>query len=192
MGSVVLLITSLIFLISSGFFFSRFNSSLHSKLSSVILIIAGFTYLWMSQLNYHEEFYNLRLWRYIDWFLTVPLMIYQMFHLLDLRTRTKSVLIGSLICMIMMLSCGVLGESGITPKLISGVVGIGFALYTFTTMVNSITKPYYRFFTSVLILWLFYPVVYFIEDSFITILLYSIVDLTSKLGGAIYIESKVK
>ena len=190
MGSVVLFITSIIFLISSGFFISRFNKSIHSKLSSIILVIAGFTYLWMSQLNYHEEFYNLRLWRYVDWFLTVPLMIYIMYQLLDKKTKSKTDLIGSLFCMVMMLLCGVLGESEITPKYISGIVGTVFAVYTFTTMSNSITKPYYRFFSYILILWLFYPVVYFIEDSFITIILYSIVDLMTKLGGAIYLEYK--
>jgi bacteriorhodopsin len=38
------------------------------------------------------------------------------------------------------------------------------------------------------VLWLFYPIVYFFADSIWTIAMYALVDLTAKLGMAIYIK----
>jgi bacteriorhodopsin len=92
--------------------------------------------------------------------------------------------------MLGMLLFGFLGEASIIPKVLGGFIGTMFSIYTFVSLSNGIKKKQLNFFIGVLTLWMFYPIVYFTTDSLMTIILYSLVDLTAKLGVAIYIHTK--
>lgn len=192
MISTILLITSIIFLAGSMVFTSKAKESYQSKLSGLILLIAGCSYMWMGHLYNADPEINLRTWRYLDWLFTVPILIYQMYLYLDNRGKKVSSLVISILCMLGMLGFGYLGEASIISKVIGGFIGTMFSLYTFIALSNGISKKKMKFYLSVLGVWLFYPIVYFFSDSLLTIVLYSIVDLTAKLGMAIYIHYKDK
>ncbi len=92
--------------------------------------------------------------------------------------------------MLGMLLFGFLGEASIIPKIFGGMIGTMFSIYTFVSLADGIKKDQIKFYTGVLALWMFYPIVYFATDSLLTIALYSTVDLMAKLGVAIYIHTK--
>ena len=188
MISTLLLTTSILFLAGALFFGLGSKNSLQSKLSTMILLIAGSSYMWMNYLYGLDNTVNLRTWRYLDWLFTVPILIYQMYLYLDPFGKTKGGLIGSITCMLVMLGLGFAGEVGIISKFLGGFLGTIFAIYTFISLLNGIGKDKIKFYASVLALWLFYPVVYFFTDSTWTIAMYALVDLTVKLGMAIYIK----
>ena len=188
MINTLLLITSIVFLAGAVFFATDSKNSLQSKLSAIILLIAGSSYMWMNHLYGFDNTTNLRTWRYLDWLFTVPILIYQMYLYLDPFGRTKGSLITSITCMLAMLGLGFAGEAGIISKFLGGFLGTIFAIYTFVSLSNGIGKDKIKFYASVLTLWLFYPVVYFFTDSIWTITMYALVDLTAKLGMAIYIK----
>ena len=113
-----------------------------------------------------------------------------MYTFLKVRYKTLGTLFTSISCMLGMLLFGFLGEVSIISKLIGGFIGTIFSIYTFVSLANGIKKDKLNFYIGVLTLWMFYPIVYFTTDSLLTIILYSIVDLTAKLGVAIYIHTK--
>ena len=190
MVSEILFSTSLLFLGGGLYFgYNSFNS-LQSKLSAMILLIAGLTYMYMSHIFGLDDTTNLRTWRYMDWTFTVPILIYQMYTFLKPKFRKIGTLLMSISCMLGMLLFGFLGEASVVPKLFGGLIGTMFSIYTFVSLANGIKKENLNFYIGVLTLWMFYPIVYFMTDSLLTIVLYSIVDLTAKLGVAIYIHTK--
>ena len=190
MVSEILFSTSLLFLGGGLYFgYNSFNS-LQSKLSAMILLIAGLTYMYMSHIFGLDDTTNLRTWRYMDWTFTVPILIYQMYTFLKPKFRKIGTLLMSISCMLGMLLFGFLGEASIIPKLFGGLIGTMFSIYTFVSLANGIKKEQLNFYIGVLTLWMFYPIVYFMTDSLLTIVLYSIVDLTAKLGVAVYIHTK--
>lgn len=190
MISDILFTTSLLFLGGGLYFGYNSLNSLQSKLSAIILLIAGVSYMLMSHLFGIDDTTNLRTWRYLDWTFTVPILIYQMYTFLKVRYKTLGTLFTSISCMLGMLLFGFLGEASIISKLIGGFIGTIFSIYTFVSLANGIKKDKLNFYIGVLTLWMFYPIVYFTTDSLLTIILYSIVDLTAKLGVAIYIHTK--
>jgi len=190
MVSEILFSTSLLFLGGGLYFgYNSFNS-LQSKLSAMILLIAGLTYMYMSHIIGLDDTTNLRTWRYMDWTFTIPILIYQMYTFLKPKFRKIGTLLMSISCMLGMLLFGFLGETSIITKLFGGFIGTMFSIYTFVSLANGIKKEQLNFYIGVLTLWMFYPIVYFMTDSLLTIVLYSIVDLTAKLGVAIYIHTK--
>lgn len=190
MISTILLCTSLLFLVGAVYFGYKSKNSLQSKLSGAILLIAGLSYMWMSYIFNLDNSTNLRTWRYVDWLITVPLLVYQMYTFLEVKHRTIGTLITSISCMLGMLLFGFLGESFIISKVFGGMIGIMFSIYTFVSLANGIQKNQVKFYIGVLTLWMFYPIVYFASDSLLTVALYSLVDLLAKLGVAIYIHTK--
>lgn len=188
----ILLITSSIFLTGAAFFGYKSKNSIQERLSSVILLIAGSSYMFMHYLYGIDPEINLRTWRYLDWLFTVPILIYQMYLYLDNRGRTIKTLIWSITCMLGMLGFGFLGEAAIISKVLGGLLGTMFSIYTFVALSNGIGKNKVKFYLSILGLWMFYPVVYFFTDSILTIILYSLVDLSAKLGVAAYIYTRDK
>ena len=190
MVSEILFSTSLLFLGGGLYFGYNSLNSLQSKLSAMILLIAGLTYMYMSHIFGLDDTTNLRTWRYMDWTFTVPILIYQMYTFLKPKFRKIGTLLMSISCMLGMLLFGFLGEASIIPKLFGGLIGTMFSIYTFVSLANGIKKEQLNFYIGVLTLWMFYPIVYFMTDSLLTIVLYSIVDLTAKLGVAIYIHTK--
>lgn len=190
MVSEILFSTSLLFLGGALYFGYNSLNSLQSKLSAMILLIAGLTYMYMSHIFGLDDTTNLRTWRYMDWTFTVPILIYQLYTFLKPKFRKIGTLLMSISCMLGMLLFGFLGEASIIPKLFGGLIGTMFSIYTFVSLANGIKKEKLNFYIGVLTLWMFYPIVYFMTDSLLTIVLYSIVDLTAKLGVAIYIHTK--
>ena len=123
MINTLLLITSIIFLTGGVFFSIDSKNFLQSKLSAIILLIAGSSYMWMNHLYGFDNTTNLRTWRYLDWLFTVPILIYQMYLYLDPFGRTKGSLITSITCMLAMLGLGFAGEAGIISKFLGGFLG---------------------------------------------------------------------
>lgn len=190
MIEIILLMAAVLFLGGATFFALESKEHLQSKLSAIILTIAGGSYLWMSHLYGLDSEVNLRVWRYLDWLFTVPILIYQMYLYLDNKGKKASSLVISILCMLGMLAFGFTGEAGIIPKFFGGFLGTMFAIYTFVALSNGISGEKTKFYASVLGLWMFYPVVYFFTDNILTIGLYALVDLTAKLGMAVYIYGK--
>lgn len=189
MVSYVLLITSFIFLMSSIFFFIK-GKSKQSKLSTIGLGIAGLMYGVMSYLHSYEIETNLRVLRYFDWFLTIPILLYQMYLHLNVKYQRIGVFISSVVCMIVVLIFGFSGEIGWLNKTAAGLLGLTFSIYTFLMMINGMGGKNYKFYIFTFGLWMFYPIVYFLPDSIFIIILYSIVDLTAKLGMDSYLYLK--
>ena len=131
MVSEILFSTSLLFLGGGLYFgYNSFNS-LQSKLSAMILLIAGLTYMYMSHIFGLDDTTNLRTWRYMDWTFTVPILIYQMYTFLKPKFRKIGTLLMSISCMLGMLLFGFLGEASVVPKLFGGLIGTMFSIYTF-------------------------------------------------------------
>lgn len=192
MINTILLITSLAFLAGSGYFGLKAKESLQAKLSAIILLIAGSTYMLMNYLYGIDTETNLRTWRYLDWLFTVPILIYQLYLYLDNKGKNIKTLIWSIGCMLGMLAFGFLGESGLISKIAGGLLGTMFSIYTFVALANGIGKTKIKFYLGILGLWMFYPIVYFFTDSLLTVALYALVDLSAKLGVAIYIHNRDK
>lgn len=183
----LLLITSLLFF-GLGIRFTLTSSKLH-KQSGLILSIAGSVYFIMYYLYTNDSDTNLRTWRYIDWFITVPLMVRQMISL-SYNKGTYN-LVYCILTSILMLGFGFVGEYGLLDKTISGVLGTLCALFTFLPLFNQIDRRTNQIYYLIMMGWLFYPIVYFLPDSTNLIISYSIVDLVVKIGFAQYLYKKL-
>lgn len=183
----VLLISSILFF-TFAVRFRSYDSKLHNQ-SALILGIAGVVYLIMTIVNIHFPDVNLRPFRYLDWFITVPLMVRQMIGLATIKGTYD--LTYSIITSVLMLVCGVAGELGILDKVFMGIVGLAFAIQTFLPLFNQIDRRTNRIYYILMIGWLFYPIVYFASDSINLISMYSVVDLTVKIGFANYLYAKL-
>lgn len=183
----ILLGTSILFL-ASAVRYVLTGSKLH-KQSALILTIAGSVYFLMSILYGTDTDTNLRVFRYADWFLTVPLMVNQMIGLSSHKGAYN--LFYCVLTSILMLGCGFVGELEILPKIFMGVIGTIFALFTFLPLFNQIDKRTNKIYYLIMIGWLFYPIVYFMPDTVNLILAYSIVDIVVKIGFAEYLHKKL-
>ena len=183
----VLLVNSILF-ISAAIRYALTGSKLH-KQSALILTIAGSVYFLMSILYGTNTETNLRLFRYMDWFLTVPLMVNQMISLSSFKGTYN--LLYCVITSVLMLACGFVGELGVLDKTFMGVIGTIFALFTFLPLFNQIDKRTNKIYYFIMTGWLFYPIVYFVSDTINIIILYSIVDLIVKIGFAEYLYKKL-
>jgi bacteriorhodopsin len=192
--STLLIITSIIFATSAGFFYLKKESSLMNKISILILLIASSNYLLMSQFADYE---NIRALRYIDWFLTVPLLVYQMCCLFTKKPASIKTCGVSLLMILLMLVCGLSGELGISKEIqmldikphewkpLMGMLGIGFSLNAFLFLTGEMKEANdIKLFVIIISLWQFYPIVYFLADNQYTIIGYSIADVLAKVGGA--------
>jgi len=192
--STLLIITSIIFATSAGFFYLKKESSLMNKISILILLIASSNYLLMSQFADYE---NIRALRYIDWFLTVPLLVYQMCCLFMKKPASIKTCGVSLLMILLMLVCGLSGELGISKEIqmldikphewkpLMGMLGIGFSLNAFLFLTGEMKEANdLKLFIIIISLWQFYPIVYFLADNQYTIIGYSISDVLAKVGGA--------
>ena len=206
MVSVLLSITGIIFLGMSVFNAIK-NNNIISKLSTVIFTIAGSTYLLMSCLHSLGNEIPIRILRYIDWFLTVPLMIIQMSYFFSGKNNIKKVVTPILITLLM-LFFGLLGEIGFKEnwpfvsegqifdlrinefKTVCGMIATGFMSQLFIKLSGNLDQTKVKLFTRVLLLWCFYPTVYFISESLTTLILFSIVDLTAKVGIGFVMHSE--
>ena len=176
--------------------FSAFFGLLEPKhkqhtVSAFILGAAGFVYCILTACYSLNPEMNLRPIRYIDWAITVPMLVYQMFMLLSFSQRKKSSLTTSIVCVILMLVFGWIGELGIGSKTILGLLGSIFGFYTFMVMVNGIQKRDNKFFMYIGIVWTFYPVVYFLLPGQ-AVIGYAVADVLAKIGSALYLLQRVR
>ena len=184
----VLLITAVLFM-AGGSFYAPINSPIH-KQSSLILLVAAIVYGIMGIEYSNDPDINLRIYRYLDWSITVPLMVYQMITLSSGKYKNFN-LIYCVFTSILMLGFGFLGEASYIPKNLAGIISIAFALFTFLPLFNQIDARTNKIYYTLMVGWLFYPIVYFVTDTANVIYLYSIVDLVVKMGFAHYLYKKI-
>jgi bacteriorhodopsin len=209
MTSTLFLITGLVFLGFSVWNFTKNNSSFVSKISTVIFTVAGASYLFMTYLNLLDNPIPVRTLRYIDWFITVPLMVLQMGYFFSGGFSLKKSLV-SLLLAISMLAFGLIGELGFNPdwsiidekgqfwdlsqhqyKIVAGMISTGLMINLFTQIAQYLHPSNLKMFLKILTLWCFYPIVYFIPESNLTLLLFSLVDLSAKVGIGLLIEKQL-
>lgn len=188
MVTCTLFITAMLFM-AGGAFFAPINSPLH-KQSSLILLVAAIVYGIMGAEYYFNPNINLRIYRYMDWAITVPLMVNQMISLSSGSSK-KFNLFYCIFTSILMLGFGFLGEASYIPKNLAGIVGIACALFTFLPLFNQIDARTNKIYYILMVGWLFYPIVYFITDTTSIVYLYSVVDLVVKMGFAHYLYKKI-
>jgi bacteriorhodopsin len=67
-------------------------------------------------------------------------------------------------------------------KIICGMIATGFMSQLFIRLSGNLDQTKVKLFTRVLLLWCFYPIVYFMSESLLTLVLFSVVDLMAKVG----------
>ena len=184
-----LLATSAIFAIGGVHFARTAREVLHDRLSLLVMVMAGGFYMLAGALTYHGVEIPLRASRYADWFVTVPILLYQLFMFLKPGT-SRSVLVKPIAFCVAMLVCGIVGEVGLINKWIACFVGTVCSLYCFVNLAESIKPKDYAFFGVVLCLWMFYPIVYMIPDALWNAVAFSFVDLSAKVGTSLWIQRK--
>lgn len=207
MSSLILFITGIIFLGLSTFNSLTQNNSPISKISTAIFTVAGGTYLMMACMVALEDPTPVRILRYIDWFITVPLMVAQLGYFFTGGFNLKKAIIPMILAL-SMLGMGLLGELGFNPewgvvkdgqlldlrqheyKQVLGMIGVGIMFNFFITLARCIDPKHLLLFLSIFGLWAFYPVVYFLPESSMTLLGYSIVDIMAKAGIGFLIDKK--
>lgn len=114
----VFFITSIIFLLSAFYFHHLVTpKKIYDKISAVILFTASTCYALMGLLYLDNPYIMIRALRYFDWFITVPLLVYQLYLFLDRRLRSKIDLYRTVIFSVLMLVAGLLGELNVIDKL---------------------------------------------------------------------------
>lgn len=185
----LLFLTSGIFLISAWYFNKRLDTTFN-KTTKGILFSASVIYSFMGFLVTTNPDVVIRAWRYVDWLITVPLLVYELYLFIEPKLRKQKDLILVISCSIIMLVLGLLGELHYLNKWLTNITGSVFGVGVFYILFTKISKQHFKFLTTVAILWLFYPIVYLIEDSVLTLISFSIVDLLAKVGTAFYIKAK--
>lgn len=187
----LLFITSAIFLASAGYFHNRIDNEFN-RTTKGILFTAGVVYTYMGLLYADNPYVVIREWRYLDWFITVPLLITELYKFLDVKLRQQKDLVLAIIFALVMLGLGLLGELHYINKWLANITGSVFGAGLFYILFKKIPKQHFKFLTTVAVLWLFYPIVYVIEDNTWTLIAFSIVDLLAKVGTAFYIKYQEK
>lgn len=185
MIALSLIIPSIIFIISGVWLLGK-NSKVHNY-SAAVLLTAGVVYSFMSFLYVGDSNTNLRPLRYLDWVITVPIMVYQMSRLANNSINVFYIMLTSLL----MLATGYLGEIGIMNKIFAAFIGTVFAVFTFLPLLGNIDYRINRIFYLTMVGWVFYPLVYLINDTTAIIYMFSIVDLSVKLGLSLYLYRKI-
>lgn len=207
--------TTFIGMIAAALFFFMQRSSVIPEyrsamtLSGVILTIAAINYFYMKNIYlgglesgaavFPTEF------RYIDWFLTVPLMLIKFPVLLGLGPKGRHFLMILVTLAILMIVTGLVGELNPNDNVIHyGTFGVGcvawllivallfFALSDLPDEVDPVTQRAIRHMSLfVLIGWSIYPVGYlapaFGLPADMRELLYNVGDLINKIGLALFV-----
>lgn len=187
----LLFVTSAIFLISAGYFHNRIDNQFN-RTTKGILFTAAVIYSFMGFLFATNPYTVIRAWRYLDWFITVPLLLSELYLFLDAKLRKQKDLILMISFSTIMLGLGLLGELDYLNKWLTNSVGLLSMGGVFYILYTKIPKQHIKFLTTVIILWLFYPIVYLLNDNLLILVLFSIVDLLVKIGTAFYIKNQEK
>ena len=125
--------------------------------------------------------------RYIDWFITTPLMLLALCLVLssEIGSTVKLHIIFSIVLLnYLMLYIGYLGETNVLNKGISTIMGfIFFGLMYFIIFYNFVLPKYklsnYVLFTLYLVVWSVYGIVYLLDEENKN-LVFNVLDLISK------------
>jgi bacteriorhodopsin len=187
----LLFLTSCIFLASAGYFHNKIDT-VFNKTTKGILFSAAVIYSFMGFLVTTNPDIVIRSWRYVDWFITVPLLIYELYLFIEPKFRKEKELVLMIGFSILMLVFGLVGELGYLNKWLTNIIGSVFGFGSFYLLFKRMPKQHFKFLRAISILWVFYPITYLIEDSVWTIIAFAVVDLSVKVGSAFYIESREK
>ena len=134
-------------------------------------------------------------YRYIDWFLTVPLQIVEFYLVLSVdQDVPPSMLVNMLLASLIMITFGFLGETGRIPKSVGFTVGMaawGFIVYEIFLGTGakfeeksknpSVKLAYNTMKWIVTVGWSIYPLGYFLKDSQMNVV-YNLGDFVNKIA----------
>lgn len=122
-------ITSMALLASAIFFYlERQNVDRKWQLSMTVMVLVAFIafihYLYMRDLWVNAQESPIT-YRYIDWFITVPLQIVEFYLILNAAVKVEAALFWKLlIASLIMLIAGYIGEAGLGDIVVSFVIGV--------------------------------------------------------------------
>ncbi len=164
-----------------------------NNVSILILIIAAYHYFHMRTL-WMESGDNPIIYRYMDWFFTVPLLIIEFYLILSVEIDIpKSIFYKLLLASILMLLFGFLGEANIINRTYGFILGSIFwlyiiyqifygELYKFKKKINnnSINFIYDALKWIITVGWAIYPIGYLLNNTDMN-LTYNIGDFINKI-----------
>ncbi len=165
------------------------------NLETCISVVAAFFYgVFMKKIKDVEDinYKDITINRYVDWSITTPIMLLVLVLAFCYNTGQKVTLQGFLLILVLnygMLLCGFLGETGVTDKLKSNIIGFIF----FAALYGYIFFYYLRgnifdnniLYWSFFILWSLYGVAYWMEEEKKNVT-YNVLDLFSKCFVGIF------
>ena len=170
-----------------------------NNVSILILIIAAYHYFYMRNL-WMENGNNPIIYRYMDWFLTVPLLIIEFYLILNIELEIpKSIFLKILVASILMLLFGFLGELGYIDRTKGFILGSIFWIYIVYEIffgelqkykkkikTKSIHFVYDTLKWIITIGWIIYPLGYLLNTTNMN-LVYNLGDLVNKILFALII-----
>ena len=165
------------------------------NLETCISVVAAFFYsVFMKKIKEDEiNFKDITVNRYVDWSITTPIMLLVLVLAFCYNTGQSVKLTSFLLILVLnygMLLCGFLGETGLTDKLKSNILGFVF----FALLYGYIYLTYIQgrgifdnnmLYLSFLILWAFYGVAYWLKEREKNVS-YNVLDLFSKCFVGIF------
>ncbi len=165
------------------------------NLETCISVVAAFFYsVFMKKIKEDEiNFKDITVNRYVDWSITTPIMLLVLVLAFCYNTGQSVKLTSFLFILVLnygMLLCGFLGETGLTDKLKSNILGFIFfaVLYGYIYIVYIQGRGIFdnnMLYLSFLILWAFYGVAYWFKEREKNVS-YNVLDLFSKCFVGIF------
>lgn len=177
---------------------NKFSTS--NNVSVIILIIAATHYYYMKNIWLNDSS-NPIVYRYMDWFLTVPLQIIEFYLIIRIINNSISIKIfyKLLICSFLMLLFGFLGEINVLDRNIGFILGsifwiiIIYEIYYGTLAQNKNEKAdkkinfiYNNLKYIITYGWLVYPIGYLLNNNNM-IIIYNFADFINKILFALVI-----
>lgn len=169
------------------------------NVSILVLIIAAYHYFYMRN-KWITEGSNPVIYRYMDWFLTVPLLIIEFYLILNIELEIpKSIFLKILVASILMLLFGFLGELGYIDRTKGFILGTIFWIYIVYEIFFGELQKYKKKIKSksihfvydtlkwiITIGWIIYPLGYLLNTTNMN-LVYNLGDFINKILYALII-----
>ena len=178
----LLLLTSAIFFLFAHLVTQKNQQSRHSLLSRIVLTTAGVSYLAMAGIAAADPKVPLYFVRYADWFITVPIMTWQLVSLMGVRHGASY--LASVGSAFVMLGLGLAGELGFWHREWLGAISTIFFLYIFISLSNHMTRQNAKIFLGQALIWSFYGIAYFTPTKE-GIIAFCCADLAAKVSLAV-------
>lgn len=170
-----------------------------NNVSILVLIIAAYHYFNM-QNKWIDNKSNPVIYRYMDWFITVPLLIIEFYIILNVETNIPiSIFYKLLIASILMLLFGFLGELNIIDRVLGFVLGSIFWVYIVYQILYGELQQYKKKINNktvhfiynnlkwiIIVGWAIYPLGYILNNTDMN-LVYNIGDFVNKILYALII-----